>query len=80
MENSNKSIETKKFNIWFYIGVILFVIGILLLITKGISATYYEYIDSTGLLHENFFLIPLSCLCSFSGIICLIISIIKRKK
>ncbi|MDO5849584.1 MAG: DUF3955 domain-containing protein [Methanobacteriaceae archaeon] len=79
MENSTKSIETKKFNIWFYIGVILVVIGILLLITKGISTTYFEYMDSTGLLHENFFLIPLSYLCFFIGIISLIISIIKRK-
>lgn len=78
MENSNKSIDTKKFNTWFYIGSILVVIGIILLITKGISATYFEYIDSTGILHENFFLIPLSFLCFFVGIISLIVSKIKK--
>ena len=48
------------------IGGGLILIGIILFLVKGISV---EYIDAQGILHENFFLIPLGYLCVFSGFI-----------
>ena len=51
------------------IGVFLILIGIILLLVKEMSV---EYIDAQGVLHENFFLIPIGFLCVFSGIICFV--------
>ncbi len=48
------------------LGAILIVIGIILFLVKGMSV---EYIDEQGMLHENFFLIPIGFLCLFSGAI-----------
>ena len=44
------------------IGSFLILIGIVLLLVKGMSV---EYIDGQGILHENFFLIPIGFLCVF---------------
>ena len=48
------------------IGGILLLIGVMLLVIKGMSV---EYIDAEGILHENFFLLPLGFLCIFCGLI-----------
>ena len=48
------------------IGGALILIGIGLLVIKGLSV---EYVDSAGILHENFFLIPIGFLCIFCGLI-----------
>ena len=48
------------------IGSFLILIGIILLLVKGLSV---EYIDAQGVLHENFFLAPIGFLCVFSGLI-----------
>ena len=48
------------------IGSFLILIGIILLFVKGLSV---EYIDAQGVLHENFFLVPIGFLCVFSGLI-----------
>ena len=48
------------------IGSFLILIGIILLLVKGLSV---EYIDAQGVLHENFFLVPIGFLCVFSGLI-----------
>ena len=48
------------------IGSFLILIGIILLFVKGLSV---EYIDAQGVLHENFFLVPIGFLCAFSGLI-----------
>lgn len=48
------------------LGAFLIVIGIILFLVKGMSV---EYIDEQGMLHENFFLIPIGFLCLFSGAI-----------
>ena len=48
------------------IGSFLILIGIILFLVKGLSV---EYIDAQGVLHENFFLIPIGFLCVFSGLI-----------
>lgn len=48
------------------IGGILLLIGVMLLVIKGMSV---EYIDAEGILHENFFLLPSGFLCIFCGLI-----------
>ncbi len=48
------------------IGSFLILIGIILLLVKGMSV---EYIDAQGVLHENFFLVPSGFLCMFCGLI-----------
>lgn len=48
------------------IGGFFFLIGIMMLVIKGLSV---EYIDSNGFLHENFFLIPLGFLSILCGLI-----------
>ena len=53
------------------IGSFLILIGIILLLVKGLSV---EYIDAQGVLHENFFLAPIGFLCVFSGLISFITS------
>ena len=56
-----------KFNmITSIIGGGLLCIGILLLMIKGMSV---EYIDANGILHENFFLVPIGFMCIFCGLI-----------
>ena len=56
-----------KFNmITSIIGSVLLCIGILLLVIKGMSV---EYIDANGILHENFFLVPIGFMCIFCGLI-----------
>lgn len=46
------------------IGALLLVAGIACLLIKGMSV---EYIDAQGILHENFFLIPIGFLFIFSS-------------
>lgn len=71
-----------KFNlISIIIATILLCIGATCLIIKGMSI---EYIDAQGILHENFFLIPIGFLFVFSGIITFcgtgVKSLIERSK
>ena len=42
-----------------------------------IKATAVEYIDSSGVLHENFYLIPIGFLFLFAGVLVFILSTIK---
>ena len=61
--------ETKRANynmVSSVLGGVLILIGIMLLVIKGLSV---EYIDAEGMLHENLFLIPAGFLCIFSGMI-----------
>jgi predicted membrane protein len=48
------------------IGALLLCLGILLLVIKASSV---EYVDASGILHENFFLLPLGFLSIFCGLI-----------
>ena len=48
------------------IGAALLLIGIALLVIKGLSV---EYIDANGILHENFFLVPCGFLCICCGLV-----------
>lgn len=55
-------------------GAMLMVIGLLCFIIKGLSV---EYIDETGLLHENFFLIGIGWLFLLGGLLILGISFLS---
>ncbi len=78
----NDGSETKraKYNmISILIGTGFILLGVLLIIIKGLSV---EYIDAEGVLHENFFLLPLGFLSIFCGFITFITvgirSVIRR--
>jgi len=61
--------ETRKakFNlITTLIGTFLLILGLIFLFIKSNSV---EYVDASGILHENFYLIPIGFLFLFSGII-----------
>ncbi len=45
------------------VGAALLLLGIMLLVFKGLSV---EYVDTEGILHENFFLVP----CGFFSMFC----------
>ena len=47
-------------------GGIFLLMGLLMLVIKGMSV---EYVDAQGILHENFFLLPLGFLSIFCGLI-----------
>ena len=56
-----------KYNmVCLIIGSFFILLGIVLFLVKGLSV---EYIDAQGILHENFFLIPIGFLCIFCGLV-----------
>ncbi len=57
------------------IGTILLIIGIGLILIKGLTV---EYIDSNGILHENFFLLPMGFISIFCGLLTFIIAGVKN--
>lgn len=61
------------------VGGVLMIMGLMCLIIKAFSV---EYIDASGILHENFFLLPVGFLFIFSGVLVIIVicaSYIVRK-
>lgn len=64
-----------KFNmITAIIGTGFILLGILFLLLKGMTV---EYVDATGMLHENFFLVPLGVLSIFCGLVLFLVVGIK---
>lgn len=59
------------------IGAFLMIIGLLLFFIKSQTI---EYIDEFGILHENFFLIPVGYLFLLMGLIVIVFNMIKYKK
>ena len=48
------------------IGGVLMLLGVVLLVVKSLSV---EYVDELGVLHENFFLLPIGFLLLFCGVV-----------
>ena len=48
------------------VGGVLMLLGAMALVIKALSV---EYVDAEGVLHENFFLLPIGFLCIFCGLI-----------
>ena len=53
------------------VGGVLMLMGLMCLIIKAFSV---EYIDASGILHENFFLLPVGFLFIFSGVLVIIVT------
>ena len=53
------------------VGGVLMIMGLMCLIIKAFSV---EYIDTSGILHENFFLLPVGFLFIFSGALVIIVA------
>lgn len=53
------------------VGGVLMIMGLMCLIIKAFSV---EYIDASGILHENFFLLPVGFLFVFSGVLVIIVT------
>ena len=60
-----------------FIGAFLMVFGAVFFFIKSTSV---EYVDESGILHENFFLIPMGYLFLFIGLLILIINLVKYLK
>ncbi len=68
--NDGSETRRAKFNmVTSIIGAAFVLLGIILILIKGASV---EYIDEAGVLHENFFLLPLGFLSIFCGLIAFI--------
>lgn len=64
------------------IGLVLMIIGLMCLFIKANSV---EYVDASGILHENFYLLPVGFLLIFTGAVEMVVtgvvsSIRARKK
>jgi transcriptional regulator with XRE-family HTH domain len=57
------------------IGAVLLLIGIASLALKAVSV---EYVDTNGILHDNFFLLPTAFLFLFSGFIVFVVTGVKN--
>lgn len=56
------------------VGGILMLMGWMCLMIKAFSV---EYIDASGILHENFFLLPIGFLFIFSGVLVIIVTCVS---
>lgn len=56
------------------VGGVLMIMGLMCLIIKAFSV---EYIDASGILHENFFLLPVGFLFIFSGVLVIIVTCVS---
>ena len=79
--SKKKTINREKMNIiLMVIGAFIIIFGVMCFIIKALSV---EYIDNLGILHENFFLLPIGFLFIFTGMtvifMSLMIYISKRK-
>lgn len=73
--SGKKDNTLQKLNLKIIIGIFLLLIGIILFF---INASSVSYIDKSGILHENFFLIPLAYGAIIVAIIIFISQAIKK--
>lgn len=81
IHDGSETKKTKYKMIMVVVGMILLCIGLSCFLIEAVSV---EYIDAQGILHENFFLIPIGYLFLFSGFVSVLIAgikeILSRKK
>jgi transcriptional regulator with XRE-family HTH domain len=81
IDDGSEGRRVRRYHRIAWIGVFLIACGILCLLLKGITV---EYIDAEGILHENFFLLPIGFSLLASGIVTLLASgitnLIRRRK
>lgn len=70
--NDASATKRAKFNFWSaLIGGGLMVIGFICFLIKANSV---EYVDKQGILHENFYLLPIGYIFLFSGLLVILVS------
>lgn len=68
-------VQKSKFNvITLFIGTLLLLLGIGCIVIKALSV---EYVDASGVLHENFFLLPAGFLLIFCGLLTFIVTSLR---
>lgn len=67
----------KFYTISNVVGIIFCILGLMAILLKGITT---EYIDESGILHENFFLLPIGFAFILLGIIIILISLLYYSK
>lgn len=77
MKFSSKNKKSKMYKISNILGFSFCTIGILIIILKGFTG---ESIDSLGIIHENFFLLPIGFLFVFLGITTIFVGAIHLLK
>ncbi len=76
LEDKNFHKINRRKNYGFsFLGFVFFVFGFMLIILKGFSN---EYVDTQGVLHEKFFLLPIGFLFMFLGVCFLVIVLVKN--
>ncbi len=76
--NDGKENKKAKYNmVTVLIGALIIFLGFSCFVFKGLSV---EYVDASGILHENFFLIPIGYTLILIGMIILFFNIIKSLK
>ena len=74
--NDGSEMRRARFNTTgMAIGAVLLIIGMGLIAIKAMSV---EYIDEAGILHENFFLLPMGFMSIFAGWLCFLITGMKN--
>ncbi len=74
VKDGSENRRTKMNMISTIVGGILMLMGLMCLIIKAFSV---EYIDASGILHENFFLLPVGFLFIFSGVLVIIVTCVS---
>lgn len=75
IRDGSETRRTKMTMIAAIVGAVLLCIGAGCIILKGMTV---EYIDAAGVLHENFFLLPIGFLFLFSGLTVFLALGVKR--
>ncbi len=77
IEDTNQTKRAKLNLATTLTGTILLLLGIVCLVIKALSV---EYIDAQGILHENFFLLPIGFSLLFAGCIVFLVTGIRFLK
>ena len=77
IEDTNQTKRAKLNLVTTLTGTILLLLGIVCLVIKALSV---EYIDDQGILHENFFLLPIGFSLLFAGCIVFLVTGIRFLK
>lgn len=77
ISDGKKGNKLRRYAISWLVGIFLLLIGFLCFFIKAISV---EYIDKNGILHENFFLLPIAYLFIFAALIVFIVTVVRALK
>lgn len=67
--------RTRRNLIMVAIGGVLIIMGVGLIVLKGMTV---EYIDAEGILHENFFMLPMGMISIFCGLMAFVLAGLRK--